>query len=604
MRPEPFLIEISWEVCNQAGGVFTYIKSKVPTMLDTYGDRYLLIGPYFPEKADTNFRPLLEIEEPALAEAVSFVRSLGFEVHYGYWLLDEARPKVLLINPEVRRNVLNEVKGRFWERFEISSLESDDLRDLVLGFGEVTRLLLKQLVGKLNADQDIIAHFHEWMSATCLPDLEYEKVRIATVFTAHATLLGRYLASNEDPYFHHMPYYDWQQKSREYGILPRVALERRTAQAAHVLVTNSEVTAWECELFLSRKPEYIIRNGIHRKPEGGHEVFELHLQNRQKIDATVKALLTPSYPFRTDNTLYFFTSGRYEFYNKGFDITLRAIARLNEMLASRNPDVSVVFFIITKQPFLNIKPEVLESRQRFQNLQKICRKISQQLGPDLYSSVISKHNPALPNLNELIDEELHLTWRQAKAQFRREDLPPVVTHQLNHPDEISNFLSAHQLDNREENKVKVFYHPDFIEGATSLFSMDYPEFVRGCHLGIFPSLYEPWGYTAMETALQGTPLITSDLSGFGRYIQTVIPPESEDGIKMLYRRYHSDEEAVETLAYMLLDFVETFEQEHYVPRVTLPKSVVDTVCWTELMRYYRDVYRLALMRHQPAGDLY
>ncbi|WP_439555958.1 glycosyltransferase [Dyadobacter sp.] len=604
MRPETFLFEISWEVCNQAGGVFTYIKSKIPTMVDTYDDRYMLIGPYFAEKAESHFRPLQEIDQLALAEAVALVRSLGFEVHYGYWLLDEARPKVLLINPVVSRNVLNGAKGRFWQRFEISSLETDELRDLVLGFGEVAGILLKKLVDKLDADQDVIAHFHEWMSASCLADLEYGKVRIATVFNAHATLLGRYLASNEEPYFHHMPYYDWQQKSSEYGILPRVALERCAAQAAHVLVTNSEVTAWECELFLSRKPEYIIRNGIHRKPEGGHEVFELHLQNRQKIDATVKALITPSYPFKTDNTLYFFTSGIYEFYNKGFDITLRAIARLNEMLANRDTDISIVFFVISKQPFSNIRPDILESRQRFQDLQKICKKISQQLGPDLYSNVINKHNAALPNLNTLIDEDLHVTWREAKAEFRREGLPPAVTHLLDGPDEISSFLSAHQLDNREENKVKVFYHPDYIERATSVFSMDYPEFVRGCHLGIFPSLYEPWGYTPMEAALKGTPVITSDLSGFGRYIQTVIPPESEDGIKMLYRRYHSDDEAVETLANMLLDFADTFEREHYVPRVTLPKTVVDTVCWTELMRYYRDVYRLALMRHQPAGDLY
>ncbi|CAG5069284.1 hypothetical protein DYBT9623_02020 [Dyadobacter sp. CECT 9623] len=604
MKPDTYLFEISWEVCNQIGGLFTYIRSKIPTMLDTYGDRYLLIGPYFSDKSNKHFRPLRDIENPALAEAVRFARELGFKVHYGYWMLEDARPKVLLIEPVLQKERSHEVKARLWSRYGISSLRADSFRDEVIAFGEITRMILEKTVSSMTIEQDLITHFHEWVSAGALPDLHYDKVRIATIFNAHATLLGRYLAANEDNYFQHIPEYDWQQKAYEYGIEGRVGIERAAAREANVLVTNSDVTSQECEFFFHRVPDYIIRNGIHKKPGAGHEVFEKHLLHRQKIDAFVKSLITPSYSFQTDKVLYFFTSGRYEYYNKGFDITLRAIAKLNEQLIASGSDISVVFFIISKRPFIHIKPEILESKKRFQDLQKICKEISKNLGPQLYSNVIGLKSNALPDLNNLLDEELYLTWRQAKAQFQREELPPAVTHLLEEPDHIVDFIHDSGLDNSESSKVKIVYHPDFIDQTTSPLSMDYLEFVRGCHLGIFPSLYEPWGYAPMEAAMHGTPVITSDLSGFGRYIQSIILPENEEGIQMLHRRYHSDEEAVNNLTYLLSQFVDTFEKEHYVPRVNLPKSISDTLCWTELMRYYRDVYRLALIRHQPIANLY
>lgn len=604
MRPETLLFEISWEVCNQIGGLFTYIRSKIPTMLDTYGDRYLLIGPYFADKAKTHFRPVSEIDNAQLSEAVAYVRNLGFEVHYGYWMLEDARPRVLLIKPVLDTDYSDELKSRFWQRYGISSIRADGFRDEVIAFGEITRMILSKMVSLLTMEQDVIAHFHEWVSASGLPDLHFEKVRIATIFNAHATLLGRYLAANERNYFQHIPDYDWENKSFEYGIEGRVGIERTVAREANVLVTNSDVTSKECEFFFGRLPDYVIRNGVHKKPGTGHEVFEKHLLHRQKIDAFVKSLIIPSYPYKTEKTLYFFTSGRFEYYNKGFDITMQAIERLNEQLIASGSEVSVVFFIITKRPFIHIKPDILESKKRFQDLQKICREISKKLGPQLYSSVTGVKSTALPNLNELVDDELHVTWRQAKAQFRREGPPPSVTHLLEEPDQILDFLHRSELNNSESSKVKVIYHPDFIDQTTSLLSMDYLEFVRGCHLGIFPSLYEPWGYAPMEAAMHGTPVITSDLSGFGRYIQSVIPPENEEGIQMLQRRYHSDEESVTALTSMLSHFVENFEQDQYIPRVSLPKHISDTLCWTELMRYYRDVYRLALMRHQPVANLY
>ncbi|MCF2501781.1 glycogen synthase [Dyadobacter sp. CY107] len=604
MKANTLLFEIAWEVCNQIGGIFTFIKSKVPTMTDTYGDNYFLIGPYIPEKAKLDFRPIRDLDNTPLSNAIQHIKMLGFEIHYGYWLLEEAHPKVILINPVINMEALHAAKATLWQHHEISALESNALLDQVIGFGEVTRLLLTKLIEEIDIDQDVIAHYHEWMSATSLPELSCRQVRLATVFTTHATQLGRYLASNEPNYFSKISTFDWMQKAREYGIETQAKIERNVAKHANVLVTNSALTTAECETFLGRRPDSIVHSGIHRKPGVGHEVFEKHLQNREKIDAFIKALFSPSYQLKSDKTLYFFTSGRYEFRNKGFDITLQAIARLNEVLVRRQSDIRVVLFIITKKPFYNIKPDVLEARQRFQELQKICKKISAKLGPRMYANVTGSAGHKLPDLNQLIDDELQMTWRQALANFKRKGLPPVTTHHLLEQDDITMFCDQAGLNNKEEDRVKVIYHPDFIERAISLFSMDYLEFVRGCHLGVFPSLYEPWGNAAMETVLHGTPVVTSDISGFGRFASETAGMEGNHQIKIVKRREQSSEDAVIQLTEIFTQFVEEFEDQSYIPRATLPKPFLDTLCWSELQQRYHENYRLALLRYQPVAGLY
>lgn len=573
-------------------------------MLDNYGEDYMLIGPYIPEKAKLDFRAIRDPEDSPLADAIQHVRNLGHEVHYGYWLLEEARPKVLLIKPTLHKHQSDEVKTRLWNRHQISSIDADPMVDQVIAFGEIIRIFLTELVSRIDINQDVLAHYHEWMSATSLIELVADKVRLATVFTTHGTMLGRYLAPNERQFYLNLPTYNWAEKAKEYGIEGKVMIERIAAKSAHVFVTSSSLIARECEVFLDRSPDSIIRSGISRKPGFGHEVFEKHLEKRSKIDAFVKALISPSYHVKIDKTLYFFTSGRYEYRNKGFDITLEAIARLNYELTRVKSDVTVVFFIISKQPFTHIRPEVLEAKQRYQDLQKICKRISAKLGPRIYTNVTGEKSLRLPDLNELVDDELKLTWRQAIALFKREGLPPVTTHQLRQEDEITNFLMQAGLNNNENDRVKVIYHPDFIDRATSLFSMDYLEFVRGCHLGVFPSSYEPWGYAPMETVMHGTPVITSDLSGFGQYIRSALDPEDSDEVKVLNRRYRSDEETIHQLTEILRSFVEAFDNQQYIPRSSLSKHLMDSLCWTELQRYYKEIYRLAMIRYQPVADLY
>ncbi|WP_165940007.1 glycosyltransferase [Dyadobacter psychrotolerans] len=604
MKPGTILFEIAWEVCNQIGGIFTYLKSKIPVMIDTYGDDYLLVGPYLSDHKKAEFRPISAGDNSALSRTITVIRELGFDVHHGYWLLDDSRPRVLLLNPNIEKSRLNEVKTRLWEKYKLSTINSDELMDQVIGFGEILKIFLSEYAKQIAEDQDIMAHFHEWTSASCIPELTDNQVRIATVFTTHSTILGRYLAPNESNYFTNLSGYDWHSKSIEFGIETRVLLERTITAKTQVLITDSESTCRECEIFLGRKPDQIIFNGIDKRPAPRYELFELYTLSREKIDAFVKALFLPSYPVRTEKTLYFFTSGRYEYRNKGFDLTLEAMARLNGRLMQQNSELTIVLFIISKKPFFHIKPEVLEARQKYQDLRKICAQISERLGPRLYATVTNTGRPVLPNLNNLVDEELLRTWKQAVLNFKRNELPPVSTHQLEEEDEISRFCQMSGLDNKESNRVKVIYYPDFMERAKSLLGMDYQEFIKGCNLGIFPSLYEPWGYTPMETAMAGTPVITSDTSGFGQYLSEIMPEHEAGEMYLLNRKFQTDENAIQQLTEQLFRFSETFETEHYIPRATISKQATDPLCWTNLQPRYHDAYKLAFTRLYPDSGLY
>lgn len=604
LKPDTILLEIAWEVCNQIGGIFTYLKSKIPVMIDTYGDNYLMVGPYLPDHKRVEFKPILSLDDSSLSRTIRHMRELGFEVHYGYWLLDEARPRVILLNPFINHERLNEVKTRLWKNYQLSTLHSDEVMDQVLGFGEVVRIFLSIFREQVTQDQDLLAHFHEWMSASCIPEIIDQRTRIATVFTTHSTLLGRYIAPNEPHFFSQFENYDWLQKSREYAIESRVVMERIIAHKTHVFVTDSQSTARECEVFLGRKPDQVIFNGINHKPKPKGQQFEIYNQSRSKIDAFVNALFLPSYTIKLDKTLYFFTSGRYEFKNKGFNITLESIARLNEKLKQLHVDLNIVVFLITKRPFHHIKQEVLEARQKYQDLKKICARISKSVGPRLYSSVANSSSSKLPDLNNMVDEDLMRTWKQAVLDFKRKSLPPVCTHHLVADDEISQYCRAMGLDNKESDPVKVVYHPDFIEPALSPLGMDYLEFIKGCNLGIFPSIYEPWGYTPMETAIAGTPIIASDTGGFAQYLFENMRDHESGEMYLLNRKFQNDEEVIQQLTNRLLQFSQTFLKHNYIARAALPSDITNPLLWSELQPHYHDTYRLAFTRLHETSGLY
>lgn len=251
------LIEVAWEACNQVGGIYTVIRTKVPSMVEKWGDDYLLLGPYFTQTAAAEFEPLTITDSTPIERTIQWMRKEGYDVHFGNWLIT-GKPKIVLFDIKSIYANVDTIKGRIWQDHKISTLGAEDLVSQTVALGELIRIFLTQFAIEVNNKKDIVVHFHEWMASTCLPDLKKSKVKISTVFTTHATMLGRYLAGNIPNFYDVIDSFDWAKEAKHYGIEAQATFERFAAQKADVLTTVSDITAKECQYFLGRIPEIIL----------------------------------------------------------------------------------------------------------------------------------------------------------------------------------------------------------------------------------------------------------------------------------------------------------------------------------------------------------
>lgn len=595
MIENTLLTEIAWEACNQVGGIYTVLRSKAPTMVHKFGGNYCLIGPYIDVNVATEFEEIKDIDDP-FSKAVNKMREKGFEAYYGKWLVT-GRPKIVLLNPNCVFDKLGDIKYELWEHHHIDTPD-DNLVNQVIAFGFLTKVFLQLIAGKKNKGQNIIAHFHEWMAATPIPEIRKLKLPISITFTTHATILGRYLAMNDPEFYNHLPFFDWVREAKNYNIEAQVRIERAAAHGSHVFTTVSEVTAIECQYLLDREPDVVTPNGINiERFHALHEFQNLHEKYKDKIHQFVMAHFFSSYTFDLDNTLYFFTSGRFEFRNKGFGLTLEALARLNHMMQKEHINKTVVMFFITRQPYHSINPEVLQSRAVMEELRQTCQSIERQVGDRLFKDAASIPDNKLPDLKDYVDDYWKLRFRRTLQSWKSDRLPPVITHNLvnDTDDPILMFLRSSNLVNNASDKVKVVYHPDFIVPTNPLWGIEYDQFTRGCNLGIFPSYYEPWGYTPLESIARGVPAVTSNLSGFGDFvIQNINNPE-EKGIIIIDKVKNTFHESAQELADELLKFVKHNRRERVEMR---NKSEAASVSfdWDLLTKHYDKAYLLSIQR--------
>lgn len=592
-----FLVEVAWETCNQVGGIYTVIRTKVPAMVEKWEQDYLLLGPYFTQTAAAEFEPLaIDIETP-VGRAIAWMRDLGMEVHYGNWLIT-GKPKIVLFDIASRIKDVDAIKGRIWENHKISTLGVEDLVNQTIVFGELIRLFLSQLAVENKAKKDIIVHFHEWMASTCIPDLRKDKVKIATVFTTHATMLGRYLAGNVPNFYDVLDTFDWHKEAKHYGIEAQASFERAAAQKADVLTTVSDITAKECVAFLGRIPELILPNGLNiQRFAAIHEHQNLHSLYKKRISDFVMGHFFQNQPFDLDQTLYLFTSGRFEYSNKGYDLTLDALEILNRKMKESGSRKTVIMFFITKQPYHSIDPEVLHSRAVLDEIRENCQAIEKEVGEKLFQASAASKDLTLPDLNDFVDEYWRLRLRRTVQTWKTNSRPKVVTHLLKQEDDIIRNLHRTQLLNHAEDKVKVVYHPDFIVSTNPLFGLDYGQFVRGCHLGVFPSYYEPWGYTPLECMARGVPTVTSDLSGFGDYMMQIMRDYEQWGVSVVNRKTQTYGESAEQLANLLFKFVQQSQRDRITQRNRV-ESIADTFDWSNLRGYYDTAHELAVMKRR------
>ncbi|MFN4241758.1 MAG: glycogen synthase [Tepidisphaerales bacterium] len=591
----PLLFEVGWEVCWQLGGIYTVLRSKAPSMIARWGDRYTLVGPYNPRTAAMEFEATPP--EGLLAEAIDVLRREGLTVHHGRWLVT-GRPRVLLIDHRSRFGELHNDKYWLWKDHGIGTDKDDGEVNEVVAFGFACARLFQVLAG-LARGRPIIGHFHEWMGGVAVPRIAHLRIPVQTVFTTHATLLGRYLAGDNPYFYDHLPFLDPDREARHFNIYPRYQLEKAAAHASTVFSTVSDVTALEAEKLLGRTPDVIMPNGLNiQRFLATHEFQNLHNYYKERIHDFVRGHFFPSYSFDLDNTLYLLISGRYEYRNKGMDVYIEMLHRLNQRLREWQTRPTIVAFIITRAAVKNVNVRTLQSQTMYEDLRHTCEEIQQQMGAALFKSAAAGK---LPRPEELLTEDNVIRLKRAIAAMKSYELPTIVTHDMvdDAGDPVLCHLRHRGLFNHPDDPVKVVYHPDFVTATSPLIGLDYEQFVRGCHMGVFPSYYEPWGYTPMECVALGIPACTTDLSGFGAYVMKHVELAAMQGIMVVRRRGRPFDAVVEDLTDHLLNFCRMTRRQRIDQRNRVER-LSEMFDWSTMVRHYHEAHELALTRGRLA----
>ena len=591
VETSPLLFEVAWEVCHQIGGIYTVLKTKAPSMLELWGENYYLVGPYNQESAEIEFEECPV--EGFLSNALDELKALGVPFYHGRWLIP-GRPKVILLDHRRRYGILDKDKYHLWKDNGIDSPGSDWEVNDTIAFGFLAAEFFKIVGSHLN-NRPAIIHVHEWMAGVLLPRVAFERMPFATVFTTHATLLGRYMASDNPNFYKDLVNIQPDEAARNYNISCRFQIERAAAHSAHVFTTISEVTNREARAFLGRKADFILPNGINvQRFTALHEFQNLHLKYKERIQEFVMGHFFPSYSFDLDRTLYFFTSGRYEYRNKGMDIFIEALYRLNQLLKSSQDPPTIVAFIITKGHVKNVNVNALQRHLMFEDLKNSCADIERGIGQRVLAAV---SRGRLPSFEELLSNDHQVKLKRTMHALKNGKLPSIVTHDMHDDsnDAVLQHLRHRRMFNEPQDPVKVVFHPEFVTSTSPLFNLDYDQFVRGCHVGVFPSYYEPWGYTPPECIALGLPTVTTDLSGFGSYVQSNMPYAASEGIYVLNRSQQSNDAAIEELAQYLLEFARLSRRQRIELR-NRAESLTEKFDWSALSVNYHNAHEEALKR--------
>lgn len=604
-------LEASWEVANKQGGIYTVLRSKAAVSVQELGSRYMMMGPLKPVHIHE-----VEVYEPPqcspLLNAVNSLRDKGWKVLIGNWLV-EGNPRVVLFDIGSASHLLNSWKQQLYENTYIGIPHADsECNDTVI-LGFMIAQFVAEFKHQLTLNRSctprgpccheatstsmVVAHVHEWMVGVALIMLRMWKVNVATVFTTHATMLGRHLCAGALDFYNYLPSFNVDVEAGKRKIYHRYCIERAAASLAHTFTTVSEITGDEAKHLIKRVPDVITPNGLNVK-RMSHEFQNLHQVYKEKIKKFIHGHFYGHMDFDLDKTLFTFIAGRYEFGNKGGDIFIEALARLNHYLKACGSDVTVIAFIIFPAKNTSFNVESLKGHAITKSLQETIEEIQVQVGKRMYESC---SRGEAPDPNTLLSgHDLVKLKRVVYASQRREDWPPITTHNVTNPEDdlVLKALNRCKLLNAPTDRVKAIFHPDFLNSDNPLLGLSYEEFIRGCHLGCFPSYYEPWGYTPAECTVMGIPSITSNLSGFGCFIQEHVSDPQSYGIYIVDRKFISVEESVKKLAQTLFDFTQMSRRQRILQR-NRTERLSDLLDWRRLHKYYTESRVSGLCRAYP-----
>ena len=598
------LFEVSTEVAHKVGGIYSVLKSKAPITVAEYRERYTLLGPLNHASAQIEVEEL-PVKDPMIKQTLDSMSAKGIRWLYGRWLIEGA-PRVLLFDIWSAGHYLNEWKADLWNIAGIPTPDHDlETNDAIL-LGYLVAWFLGELVYN-DRDRAVICHCHEWLAGIALPLCRKRRIDLTTIFTTHATILGRYLCAGSTDFYNNLDKFDVDAEAGKRGIYHRYCIERSATHSCDVFTTVSHISAYEAEHLLKRKPDGVLPNGLNVvKFQAVHEFQNLHAVKKDKINEFIKGHFYGNYDFDLDNTLYFFIAGRYEFRNKGCDFFIEALARLNHKLKESGSKMTVVAFIIMPGKTQSYTVETLKGQAVIKQLENSIEEVQKKVGDRLfeycarYPNANHKSNDEVPSIDELIKPADRVLLKRRIFALKRDGLPPIVTHNMvdDSNDPILNHIRRVQLFNRSEDRVKIIFHPEFLNANNPILSLDYDEFVRGCHLGVFPSYYEPWGYTPAECTVMGIPSITTNLSGFGCYMEDLIENTTDYGIYIVDRRMKSVDESINQLTDYMYDFVGKTRRQRINQR-NRTERLSDLLDWRRIGIEYVKARNLALKRAYP-----
>lgn len=533
------IFETSWEVCNKIGGIYTVLSSKALTLQNLYKDKTIFIGPDVWD--EENPCPYFS-EVPSLLMPWKKKANLpyGISVRTGRWNVP-GKPIVVLVKFQGVYEIKGYFYGEMWQRYGVDSLHGYGDYDEGCCFALAAGIVIESICNfKRFRHKNVIAHFDEWTTGMGLLYTAWKLPTVATIFTTHATSIGRSICGNGKPLYDYLPGYNGDQMARELNMESKHSLEKAAAHNADCFTTVSDVTAAECEQLLDIRPQVVTPNGFQPEfvPVKGKAKKARSVAREAMLNVGSKMSGQPL----GDNTFIIATSGRCEYRNKGIDVFLDAAKKLEQA------DVKANLLLYILVPAWTGAPK---------------QELKDALAADKYVPV--------PD--------------------------PASTHTVQNPggeDAILGRMHQLGLGANSGSKVQVIYVPCYLNGDDGIFNLTYYDMLAGFDATAFPSYYEPWGYTPLESVAFGVPTVTTSLSGFGQWVRSVNRDSFDTGgVEVIERNDSNYGEVVDRLAQAMLDLVSASEDR----RAAISKAAHETASkaeWDYFVTYYIDAFRVAL----------
>ena len=537
-----YIFESSWEVCNKVGGIYTVLSTRAKTLQEKAKDHILFIGPdcwrekecpYFVE--DGNL--FSDWRKVALED--------GLKIRVGRWAIP-GMPIAILVDFEDFFSQKDEIYARAWELFQVDSLHAYGDYDEASMFSYAAGKVVESFyLFYLDDSKKVVYHANEWMTGLGLLYLQSKLPQIASVFTTHATSIGRSIAGNNKPLYDYLFAYNGDQMAGELNMQSKHSIEKQTAKYVDCFTTVSDITAKECLELLDKPVDKVLPNGFENNfvPKGAEFTKKRKLARKRLLDVANALMGTEL----NDDVLIVSTSGRYEFRNKGVDVYIEA---MNRLLRDKNLKRQVLAFI-------EVPGWVGEPRK------------------DLVERL---------NSDKKFDTPLEV---------------PLITHWLHNMshDNVLGMLKFLDMWNRKEDHVKLIFLPCYLTGDDGVFNMTYYDLVLGNDLCIYPSYYEPWGYTPLEAVAFKVPCITTDLAGFGQWANTVKGGNSEitDGVKVIHRTDYNYSEVADNIKDTVSEFSSLSKDQVAKARANADK-LSKKALWSHFITYYYEAYDIALKK--------